>query len=72
MLAMNFDILTYRKGRIRRVAEKRFVLREARLDGRCGFRAIVATHSGMIVATDSGVIVATHSGGLLPPPLSQD
>jgi hypothetical protein len=34
MLAMNFDILTYRKGRIRRVAEKRFVLREARLDGR--------------------------------------
>jgi transposase len=34
LLAMNFDILTYRKGRIRRVAEKRFVLREARLDGR--------------------------------------
>ena len=34
LLAMGFDILTYRKGRIRRVAEKRFVLRTARLDGR--------------------------------------
>ena len=34
LLAMNFDILTYRKGRVRRVSEKRFVLREARLDGR--------------------------------------
>ena len=31
---MNFDILTYRKGRVRRVDERRFVLREARLDGR--------------------------------------
>jgi hypothetical protein len=34
----------------------------------CGFRAIVATHSGMIVATNSGAIVAIHSGALLPPP----
>jgi len=34
LLAMNFDILTYRKGRIRRIAEKRFILRKARLDGR--------------------------------------
>lgn len=34
LLAMGFDILTYRKGRVRRVAEKRFVLRKARLDGR--------------------------------------
>jgi hypothetical protein len=34
LLAMNFDILTYRKGRVRRINEKWFVLREARLDGR--------------------------------------
>jgi hypothetical protein len=34
LLSMNFDILTYRKGRVRRVSEKRFVPREARLDGR--------------------------------------
>jgi hypothetical protein len=34
LLAMGFDILTYRKGRVRRVAEKRFVLRKAKLDGR--------------------------------------
>ena len=34
LLAMNFDILTYRKGRVRQVSEKRFVQREARLDGR--------------------------------------
>lgn len=34
LLAMGFDILTYRKYRVRRVAEKRFVLRAARLDGR--------------------------------------
>jgi hypothetical protein len=34
LLAMDFDILTYRKGRVRQVAEKRFVLRQARLDGR--------------------------------------
>ncbi len=34
LMAMDFDILTYRKGRIRRVAEKRFVRRTARLDGR--------------------------------------
>jgi hypothetical protein len=31
---MGIDILTYRKGRCRRVAEKRFVLRTARIDGR--------------------------------------
>jgi hypothetical protein len=34
LLAMQFDILTYRKGRVRRIAEKRFILRRARLDGR--------------------------------------
>ena len=34
LLAMNFDILTYRKGRVRQIAEKRFILRKARLDGR--------------------------------------
>lgn len=34
ILKMNFDILTYRKGRVRRIAEKRFILRKARLDGR--------------------------------------
>jgi DNA-binding CsgD family transcriptional regulator len=34
LLAMDFDILTYRKGRIRRIAEKRFTLHKAKLDGR--------------------------------------
>ena len=34
ILDMGFDILTYRKGRFRHVAEKRFVLRKARLEGR--------------------------------------
>src|SRR5437762_1516224 len=34
LLAMGFDILTYRKGRVRRVSEKRFLLRKAKLDGR--------------------------------------
>jgi transposase len=34
LLAMGFDLLTYRKGRVRRIAEKRFVLRKAKLDGR--------------------------------------
>ncbi len=34
ILDMDFDILTYRKGRFRQVAEKRFVLRKARLEGR--------------------------------------
>jgi len=34
LLAMNFEILTYRKGRLRQIAEKRFILRKARLDGR--------------------------------------
>lgn len=34
LLAMGFDLMTYRKGRIRRIAEKRFVLRKAKLDGR--------------------------------------
>ena len=31
---MDFDILTYRKGRFRHVNEKRFVLRKAKLEGR--------------------------------------
>lgn len=34
ILDMHFDILTYRKGRFRCVAEKRFVLRKARIEGR--------------------------------------
>lgn len=34
ILDMGFDILTYRKGRFRHVAERRFVLRKARLEGR--------------------------------------
>ncbi len=34
LLAMDFDILTYRKGRTRHIAEKRFTLQQARLDGR--------------------------------------
>ena len=34
ILDMGFDILTYRKGRFRHVAEKRFVPRKARLEGR--------------------------------------
>ena len=34
LLALGFDLLTYRKGRARRVAEHRFVWRTARLDGR--------------------------------------
>lgn len=34
LLAMGFDILTYRKGRIRYIAEKRFTWHRARLDGR--------------------------------------
>ena len=34
ILAMGIDILTYRKGRFRRVAERRFVLRTARVAGR--------------------------------------
>jgi hypothetical protein len=38
---------------------------------KCGFRGIVATHSGMIVATDSGGIVATHSGDCCHPAFSR-
>ena len=34
LLAMGFDILTYRKGRVRHIAEKRFTWHQARLDGR--------------------------------------
>lgn len=34
VIAMDFDILTYRKGRVRRIAEKRFTLRKATLDTR--------------------------------------
>ncbi len=34
LLALGFDILTYRKGRVRRIAEKRFILRKANLGGR--------------------------------------
>jgi hypothetical protein len=34
LLAMGFDILTYRKGRIRRIAESRFSSHHAKLDGR--------------------------------------
>jgi hypothetical protein len=34
LLAMGFDIMTYWKGRVRQIAEKRFVWRSAKLDGR--------------------------------------
>jgi DNA-binding CsgD family transcriptional regulator len=34
LLAMGFDILPYRKGRTRRIAETRFSLHQAKLDGR--------------------------------------
>ena len=34
LLATNFDILTYRKGKTRRIAEKLFVERTAKIDGR--------------------------------------
>ena len=34
ILAMDFDILTYRKGRFRKISERRFILRKARLEGR--------------------------------------
>src|SRR5258707_2572490 len=34
LLALGFDILTYRKGRIRHIGEKRFTLHKAKLDGR--------------------------------------
>jgi transposase len=34
MIKDGFDILTYRKGKSRRIAEKRFVMRRAKLDGR--------------------------------------
>jgi transposase len=34
LLAANFDILTYRKGKCRRVGEHRFILRSAKIDGR--------------------------------------
>ncbi|MBU1914686.1 MAG: helix-turn-helix domain-containing protein [Candidatus Thermoplasmatota archaeon] len=34
IIAANFHILTYRKGKFRRVARKRFILRKATLDGR--------------------------------------
>jgi hypothetical protein len=34
VIAMDFDILTYRKGSVRRIAEKRFTLRKATLDAR--------------------------------------
>lgn len=34
LLTMGFDILTYRKGRIRHIAEKRFTRHKAKLDGR--------------------------------------
>jgi transposase len=34
LLDLNFDILTYRKGRFRRVAESRFVLRRTNIQGR--------------------------------------
>jgi hypothetical protein len=34
IIDMRFDILTYRKGRFRHIAEKRFVLRKAKLEGR--------------------------------------
>jgi hypothetical protein len=34
MINDGFDVLTYRKGRCRRINERRFIRRRARLDGR--------------------------------------
>jgi len=34
ILAIGFDVLTYRKGRVRHISEKRFVLRKAKLENR--------------------------------------
>ncbi len=34
MIAETFDILTYRKGRVRLIAEKKFIIRKATIDGR--------------------------------------
>src|SRR5437667_11920421 len=34
MLALGFDLLTYRKGRTRQIAEERFTKHQGRLDGR--------------------------------------
>ena len=34
LISDGFDIITYRKGRIRRISEKRFVIRKATVDGR--------------------------------------
>ena len=34
MIKDGFDILTYRKGKSRRITDKRFVMRRAKLDGR--------------------------------------
>ena len=34
LIADGFDIITYRKGRVRRVSEKKFIVRKATLDGR--------------------------------------
>ena len=34
LLAMDFDLLTYRKGRVPRIGEQRFTRRQAKLDGR--------------------------------------
>ena len=34
MIEQGFDVLTYRKGRCRRITERRFIRRRARLDGR--------------------------------------
>ncbi|HTF24472.1 MAG TPA: hypothetical protein VK937_11235, partial [Candidatus Limnocylindria bacterium] len=35
LLALDFDILPYRKGRTRRIAEARLTQHKAKLDGRC-------------------------------------
>jgi transposase len=34
MIADTFDLLTYRKGRVRLIAEKKFIIRKAKIDGR--------------------------------------
>jgi transposase len=40
LIQMNFEILTYRKGRVGHISEKRFILRKARLDG-CSVRYLL-------------------------------
>jgi hypothetical protein len=48
LLAMGFDILTYRKGCTHRIAEKRFILRKAKLE----FSPLTKTDPSWLTKTD--------------------